>query len=498
MKTKQFITQYLKSPIVIHRKKALEVFFNEADSNLEFRQQLISNLKSDNYDIVLNSLKIIRSLVEYSPKKMLSCGPEIVFLAKNTNHFRIAYLCKEISDILYGVNFISEMAYKSVCKIVTPNFKQSEPDDKYFSCSYLLEYKLGNKDLKYNLDYICNAFKFEGTKAEKKVFEYMHYLGYKKEKIYRETKPMRWRDDYEGFNYKTDLYYFSEHSIQIFLMWCVKNLHIPKDAWDELLKHEREWDPSIPESTLIEGKPYIIDNIDLLSDADQWLKKRLKKEDAYKLINLSSEWTPLYENTYIKHDEKIFSRYIHTCCIKKPIGKLSKKIEIEIPYYQAENSYINELPVEAEKSCNLRLNSYGRDEELNNKLVPNYGISSEDYDEYVRIFPSPEIIKGLKLHQRKNTMEYYSGNKLVIKSIHWRDGYERSVGGRGEDRYQLGTYGQILLIKSKSLKDYLKLNKLKLLANGNILKRKEKRYGGNFDYKKENSRYKRFLVEFFG
>lgn len=482
----------------MHRKKALEVFFNEAFSNLEFRQQLISNLKSDNYDIVLNSLKVIRSLVECSPIKILSCGSAIVFLAKHTMHFKIAYLCKEIIDILYRVNLLSEVAYKSVSGVVSPNFKQSGLDDKYFSCNYLLEYKLGSKDLKYNLDYICNAFQFECTKAEKKVFEYMRFLGYRKEKIYHERKPARWRDDYEGFNYKTDLYYFSEHSIQIFLMWCVKNLHISKNAWYELLEHEREWDPSIPEFTLIEGKPDIIDNIDLLSDTDQWLKKRLIKEDAYKLINLSSEWVPLYESTYIKHDEKIFSRYVHTCCIKKPIGKFSKKIEIELPYYQAENSYINELPVEAAKSGNLRLNSYVRDEEFNNGLVPNYGISSGEYDEYVRVFPSPEIIEGLKLHQKKNTMEYYSGNKLVIKNVHWRDGYERIVGGRGDDQYQLGTYGQILLIKSKFLKDYLKLNKLKLLANGNILKRKEKRYGSNFDYKKENSRYKRFFVEFFG
>lgn len=498
MKTKNFITKYLASPVIAHRKKALEVFFNEAQSNVDSRQQLIENLTSKNYDIVFNSLKVLRSLAEYDPQNISGYESKIVLLAKRTDHFGIVWLCKEISDILHEAEILSDTENKAIQDKVTPTFKPSTGEGHFYDrCDFSLEYKLGNQDLKYELEHICDAFRYECKKAQRKVLASMRSLGYKEEKVYRETKPARWRDDHYGFRYETDLYYFSRNSVQIFLLWCVKNLQISEEAWRELVRYEREWDPSPPESFLITGKPDIVGNLDLSEDITKWLKTRVKKEEVYKLIDLSSEWVPLYENTYLKHDEKAFSRHIYTCCIKKPLGKFSRKTELSIPYYRAEKSYINELPIEAEKSGNLYLDNRNHDEDLDSKLIPTYGSSSEEYDEYVRMFPSPEIVRSLKLRQKRNTMEYYHGRELVVKNIHWRDGYESSAGGRGEDRYELATYGQVLLMKSKFLKQYLKQNKLKLLALGDISKRKEKRYGG-YEFKRENSRYKRASLEFFG
>lgn len=497
MKTKNFITKYLASPVIAHRKKSLEVFFSEAKLNIDFRQQLIENLTSKNYDIVFNSLKVLRSLAEYDLELITSYGQEIVALVKQTDHFGIAWLCKEISDLLHNTEVLSKADYTLIQNKVTPIFKPSEEEEHFYDrCDFSFEYKLGNQDLKYELEHICDAFRYECKKAQGKVLKYMRSLGYKEKKIYRETKPARWRNDHYGFRYETDLYYFSRNSIEIFLLWCVKNLQISEEGWRELVRYEREWDPSIPESFLITSKPDIVGNLDLSEDVTKWLKTRVKKEEVYKLIDLSSEWVPLYENSYLKHDEKAFSRHVYTCCIKKPLGKFSKKTELGIPYYRAEKSYINELPLESEKLGNLHLDNRNHEEDLDNKLIPTYGSSSEEYDEYVRMFPSPEIVKALKLRQKRNTMEYYHGRELVIKNVHWRDGFETSVGGRGEDRYELGTYGQILLIKSKFLKQYLKQNKLKLLALGDIAKRKEKRYGG-YEFKRENSRYKRASLEFF-
>ena len=326
MKTKEFITQYLTSPVVAHRKKATNMAFNEARSNSEFRKQLIENFGSSDYDIVLNSLKVFRALAEYDPQKASECGSKITLLSKRTDHFSIAWLCKEIADVLYEGNLLSETAYKTIQGKVTPTLKHVEEEEYFHSrCDYSLEYRLGNQDLKYELDHICTAFRYECNKAQRKVFSYMRSLGHKREKVYRETKPARWRDDHYGFRYETDLIYFSKHSIQVFLMWCVENLEISQGAWNELVRYEREWDPSIPDPFLISGKPDIIGNFDLKEDVDKWLKTRTSKKDVYKLLDLSSEWVPLYENTYLKHDEKAFSRHVYTCCIKQPLGKFSKK-----------------------------------------------------------------------------------------------------------------------------------------------------------------------------
>lgn len=499
MKTLKFITEYLASPVVAYRKRARSVFFTQAMSSPGATQQLVKNLESENYDVVLNSLRILHAVAEHDPEKLRRSGQAIATLGKRTNHFAIAHLSKEIISILLASDASLEKSNRAIEVRLTPEFKQ-EQEEGYFSanCDHSLEYAFGSQDFKYELNHICDAFRHDCKKAAEAVFANMYSLGYRKDKIYRETRPARWRNDFYGHHYETELFYYSRHSIQIFLMWCVGNLPISQEVWKELVKYERKWDPSIPEAFLIESQPSFIGSLDLSMAVDEWMKKTLKKDDVYKLINMESEWVPLYESTHFKNEEKSFSRHVATCCIKLPINGFSTKTELGIPYYRIENSFINELPIGAKKQGALSLEKYPRDDKVDDKLIPNYGVGSEEYDGFVRLFPAPEIIEALGLNQKKNTLEYYKGKELVIRSINWRGGYQRNIGERGQDRYEQQNYGEVLLIKSKYLRKYLKANKLKLLALGDIWKRREKKYGGGYDFKIKDSKHKKAYLGIFG
>lgn len=489
MKTLEFLSKYLGSPIVSHRQRSALLLFKEARSNPLAVKQLGVNLHSKDYNVILYSLRILLAIVAHDPRIIQSIAPEIIKVAKKTDHYGIARLCLEILIAIGAIDSTFEPFIKSLDRKITPVIKEpNDPDPFSAHCDYFIEYALGSQDLKYELNQICDAFRYECSKAFKKVSKTMRVLGYRKAKSSRESNPPRWRHDFYGTHYQTKLFYYSRHSIQIILMWCVHNLPISSGAWDELLIYERKWDPSVPE-LLIEEQPAIVGFLDLVTGVDDWMKKKVKKEEVYKLIDSSAEWVPLYERTHFKDEEKSYERFVTTGFIKSPIGKLPKKTEISIPYYQASNSFINELPILAKKKGLLNLYNYNRDDLLDGKLFPAYGVGSGEYDKYVRLFPAPEIIENLKLVQKKNTLEYYKRNELVIRAINWCGGYDRDVDNRGEDRYEVINYGHILLIKTKYLKKYLKDNKYKLIAVGEVSKRKVKRWSEN-SYESKNFRHK--------
>ncbi len=491
MKTFEFLSKYFGSPVVSHRQRSTLLLFKEALSNPLAVKQLGDNLQSKDYDIILHSLRVLFAISVHDPNIIKSISLTILKVAKNTDHYGVALLGL---DTLVNVATIEPRLGSSIKSLgieLMPIIQEPTNQEPFYSsCDHSIEYLLGNQDLKYELNHICDAFRYECSEAFEKVSKTMRALGYRKGKSSRESNPSRWRNDFYGTHYQTKLFYYSRHSIQIFMMWCVKNLPISSEAWDELLIYERKWDPSVPE-LLIKEQPSIVGSLDLVTGVDDWLKKKVKKEEVYKLINSNDEWVPLYEQTHFKDEEKSFQRFVTTAFVKSPVSKLPRRTEIYIPHYQVRNGFINELPMIAKEKGLLTLDSNrGRGDLFDGKLFPAYGVASDEYDEYVKLFPAPEIIEDLKLVQKKNTLEYYKGKEMVIQVINWRSGYDRDVDNRGEDRYEVINYGHILLMKTKYLKKYLKDNKYKLIAAGDLSKRKVKTYSDN-SYNPKNSRYKR-------
>jgi len=489
MNTFEFLSQYLASPIVAHRNRATLCLFQETMSNPQAINQFALNLQSRNFDVVLNSLKVLQAVGLRDPRKVASLSKKIINLGKETDHFGIANLCKDILANLESVNSAKHWT-GLISKKLTPKILKSEDSEMFFdNCDHFLEYSLGGKDYKYELSHICTAFRYDCKKASKQVFRYMKTLGYKKGTQYWKERPSRWRHDFEGDRYETKLQYYAKHAIKIFLMWCIKNLPITIGAWEEVLIYERKWDPSLSH-LLVEEKPSFIRFTDLQMDTNAWLKKRIKKADAYELFYPKVEWIPLYENTNFRSEDKSFDRYVTTCFIRTPIGKLSRKIKLAPIYYSCRGCYISELPIKAKKKGWLTLDNYSGYDLLKGRLAPSYGIVSEDFDDYVKLFPAPEIIEYFKLTQKKNSLEYSKNGELVIRCINWRSGYHRDISSQGEDRFELANYGHLLMIKAKYLKKYLKDNDLKLIAVGNIWKRKVDKWSQEYDYKSKNSRHK--------
>ncbi|MFZ1321417.1 MAG: hypothetical protein WAT71_07660 [Ignavibacteria bacterium] len=491
MKTIQFLTKYLSSPIMAHRDLALLSLFNEAKSNPQVIKQLGLNLTSVNFDVVLNSLRILQALSFRNSRKVKPLLKKIAILMNNATHFGIINLCINILGNLEKVKATEEL----ILKKVTPKINGTKSTE-WFSdnCEHSLEYILGGKKYKYELSHICRAFRYDCKKASKQVFKIMKILGYKKGMKYWKERPQRWRNDFEGNYYETRIQYFARHAIQIFLLWCINNLSISREMWEDLRNYERNWDASIP-SLLVQEKPDLIKFTDFNVQTDVWLKSRIKKEDAYELLLPNCEWIPLYENTKLRYDDKSFDRYVTTCFIRMPLKGLSKKIEFSPVHYTCSNCYINELPIEAKKAGLLSNDSHVGNDFLENKLIPSYGIVSKNFDNYVKVFPAPEIVEYFKLKQKKNSLEYYKGNELIINCINWKSGYYRNIGNRAEEKFELANHGQLLMIKTKYLKKYLKENDIELIAVGSIWKRKNDNWGGGYERMEKYSKYKWFPFE---
>lgn len=495
MRTFEFLSKYFGSPVVSHRHRSALLLFKQALSNPSAVKQLGENLGSKDYDLVLYSMRVLLAVSVHDPKIVKSISAALLKVANNTDHYGIARLGL---DALANIAAIEPNLIPSVTSLdekLTPVMRELDsPDPFYGRCDHLIEYLLGNQDLKYELNHISDAFRYDCNKAFRKVSKTMRMLGYRKSKSSRESNPPRWRNDFYGTHYQTKLYYYSRHSIQIFMMWCVKNLPTSLEAWNELLTYERKWDPSVPE-LLLKEQPGIVGFLDVATGVDDWIKKRVKKEEVYKLINSNAEWVPLYEQTQFKDEDRSFSRFVMTAFIKTPVAKLPRKTEIYIPHYEIRNGFINELPMLAKERGLLNLESnYNRGDLFDGKLFPAYGIVSDEYDEYIKVFPAPEIVEVLGLTQKKNCLEYYKGGELVIQAINWRSGHDRDVDNRGEDRYEVFNYGSLLLIKRKYLKKYLKDSKSRLIAVGDLSKKKTKRWGDS-SYDPKNSRHKRVSWE---
>lgn len=497
MSTFEFISQYLGSPIVAHRNRALICLLQEAMSNPEVVNQIGLNLQSKNLDIVTASLKVLLALGLRDPIRVKPLSKKIINLGRRTNHFEIASLCKDILINLKSIIPSLEDSANLLSKRLTPKLKQFDDSEGMFyaNCDYFIEYALGSQDYKYELSHICGVFRYDCKKAFKQVTRYMKNLGYRKGVKYWKERPYRWKHDFYGNRYETRLQYYARHGIQVFLMWCVKNLPTSIKAWDELLIYERKWDASIPDLS-IEERPKCLRFSDLQINVEPWLKKRIKKADAYELLNSKAEWMPLYENTNFRDEDKSFKRYVTTCFIRIPIGKLSRKNEIFPIHYSCRNCYVNELPIEAKKKGWLTLDNSSLYDLPEDKLTPSYGTVSEDFGDYVKLFPAPELVEYFKLIQKKNALEYYKGREPVIRCINWRSGYRREVSSYGEDRFELANYGHLLIIKSKYLKKYLRENNLRLLAVGDIWKMKVKKWGREeYDSYNKNTRRKRVSFE---
>lgn len=494
MNTLEFLTTYLNSPIIAHRNKSLLCLFENAKTDRKAIGQLGLNLSSDNFDIVLNSLRVLYAISLVDSGKLKTVTKKVAKLGLKTNHFTIAILCRDILNEIGGqtiskANLITEK--------ITPEITAPTDTEMFFdNCDYSLEYSLGAKDYKYELSHICRTFQYDCKKAAKQVFVYMKMLGYRKNTQYWKERPSRWQHDFEGNRYETRLNYFARHAIQMFLMWCVDNLTTTEKDWLELLTDERKWDASMPQ-LMIQNKPSFLHFTDIKTETDTWIKQRINKQKAYELFDPKRKWIPLYESTNFKYEDKSFDRHVTTCFVLPPVSNLSKKIEFSPPNYSCRGCYINELPAKAMQNEKLYLDdSSSRHDELKDKLLPSYGIVSEDFDDYVKLFPVPEIIEYFKLTQQKNSLNYYKGKELVIYCINWKDGYYRNVGRQGEDRFELANYGHLLMIKTKYIKKYLEDNNLKLLTMGHIWKRKVDKWSHEGDYNnKKTSKYKWLSLE---
>lgn len=490
MNTPEFLTKYLNSPILAHRSKSLLCLFEEVELNQKAMGQLSVNLESNNLDIVFNILRILQTISLEDGSKVKPISKKIAQLGRKTNHFTIASLCRDILAKT-GDKTLSKTV-NSITKRITPKMKPSTNSEMFFdNCDYFLEHSLGAQDHKYELSNICRAFRYDCKKATKQVFAYMRILGYKKNIQYWKDRPSRWQYDFGGSRYETRLNYFARHAIQMFLMWCVNNLTATKEDWSEFLINERKWDASIPKLK-IQVRPSFLHFVDIKEETSAWIKRRIKKDDAYELFNSKNKWIPLYENTNFKYEDKSFDRYVATCFIRPPISDLSRKIEFTPPHYNCRSCYINELPTKVIQNGRLYLDdSNSRHEDLKDKLLPSYGIVSEDFDDYVKLFPAREIIDHFKLTQQKNSLDYYRGKELVVCCINWRDGYYRNVGRQGEDRFELANYGHLLMIKTKYLKKYLKEKNLGLIAVGRIWKHKVDKWSREYNYNdKKSSKHK--------
>lgn len=494
MNTHEFLTMYLNSPIIAHRNKSLMCLFKNAKTDIKVIGRLGLNLSSDNFDIVLNSLRVLYAVSFVDSGKLKSISEEVAKLGLKTNHFAIASLCKDILNEIGG-RAISKV--KSITKKITPEIKVSADTEMFFdNCDHSLEYSLGDRDYKYELSNICKAFRYDCKKATKQVFVYMRMLGYKKSIQYWKDRPSRWQYDFEGNRYETRLNYFARNAIQMFLMWCVDNLITTEKDWLELLTDERKWDASIPQ-LMVRDRPSFLHFTDIGTETDTWIKQKINKQKAYELFDPKRGWIPLFESTNFKHEDKSFDRRVTTCFIRPPASNLSKKLEFSPPNYSCRECYINELPAEAIQSGKIYLDdSSSRHDELKDKLLPSYGIVSEDFDDFVKLFPAPEIIEYFKLTQQKNSLNYYKGKELVIYCVNWKDGYYRNVGRQGEDRFEPASYGHLLMVKTKYIKKYLEDNNLRLLAMGDIWKRKIDKWSHEGDYSnKKTSKHKRLSFE---
>lgn len=486
MKPFEFLSESLRSPIISHRNRAKLQFFKECEESPEALDQLKKNLKSDSYDVVVNSLYILQALSFRKPEYVLSVCSAITNLAKRSKHFKVCFLSRQILINVKKDQLTNSI--RSIQRRITPEMVEISEDDSFYpDCDYFLKFRLGNESYKYELVNICKAFRYDCKKAFKKVSYYMREMGYVEKRINRENLPYRWQNDFDGRLYETSVFYYSRNAIQLFLMWCVQNLTTSKERWEYLLSQERTEDPALPE-LLFQDQPEMIEFLDPNDDASKWFKKRVKKEDVYKLLNLSSQWVPLYEKTYLKDEEKVFERSYRTCFIKNPIGRLSRRLEFIPPYYTGENNYINDLPIVSKRDGLLRLVDEPRAAILKGRLIASYGYGNDEFSDYLTLFPAPEIIEFFNLKQKQSTLEFYKGKELVISCVNWKGGYQKNIDAYSGDRYELTNYGNLLLIKSKYLKKYLKMNNLSLVAIGEIYKRKERKYGG-YKYDPKNTKY---------
>lgn len=491
MNTLEFISTYLKSPIIAHRKQSLLCLFENSKYDPRTIDQLRLNLSSDNLDIVLNSLRIIHSISLSGSPKLQKVTEKVAKLGMQTNHFTIASLCRDILDEIGGK---AESKAKSVTNKITPDITEPTEGEMFFdNCDYSLEYSLGAKDYKYELSHICRAFKYDCKKAAKQVFANMRMIGYRKKVQYWKERPSRWQHDFEGNRYETRLNYFARHAIQMFLMWCVQNLSTTENDWLELLTSQRKWDASLPKLN-IQERPHFLRFADLAINTEKWIKSRIKNSDAYELFDPKAKWFPLYESTDFKYEDKAFDRYAATCFLKPPIANLSKRIEFSPPHYSCRGCYINELPSLASQKGRLYLDdSNSRADELKNKLLPTYGVVTEDFDDYVKLFPALEIVEYFRLQQKRNSLDYYKGKELVVRCINWHDGYYRNVGRQGEDKLELAGHGHLLMIKTSYLKKYLEKKGLKLIVVGRISKHKVDKWSREYNFNDKKSSKNKWL-----
>lgn len=485
MTTLELLSKYLGSPIIADRNRALECLIKEAMKNENAIRQLELNLKSNNFDIVWFSLKLLKAISLRDTNKIKTIKNPLLHLGENTQHFGIAKLCK---DILENLNNIDYSNKKSFNKLI-PKFVDLTDNSYFFvNCDHSLKYLFGSEEYSSELSRICRAFRYDGKKATKQLFTFMKSIGYKKGKLYWKEVPSHWRNYYGRERYEIRVSYFARHGLQMLLQWCVKNLVITREAWEELLVCERDFDPSIP-TLLFDEKPCLIKFDDLNMKLVAWLNKKITTKETYKLLDPKAKWIPLYESTYFKSEDKSYDRNVTTCFIKKPIGKLKQKEEMSSVNYECRRCYINEVPIKAESNNWLFERSDNTDSNIDSKLIPSYGIVTESFNDFVILFPTPEIVERFKLKQKKNTLEYYKGKELVIYCINWRSGYKRNIGRSGEDRFELVNYGQLLMIKTKFLKKYLEEKNFKLLAVGNIWKWKLENSGKDYGNRDDNSKY---------
>lgn len=467
MSTLQFLSKYLASPIVAHRQKAMISLFKEVFTNPKALNAIALNLKSDNFDIVQNSLRVLLAVCYRNAKKIKPLQIKLIALAQKTNHFAILKLCHEILSLVnIKDSRVQELSRKLTANLIT------RTNDEYFydNCNHSLEYLFHSKDCAYELAHICRAFRYDCKRAEKQVIRYMKSMGYKKGSQYWRQRPYLYEYDFEGKRFETTIHYYSRHSIQMFLLWCFNNLSISKEDVDELFFYERNWDPSIPK-LLVQQQPDLIKFPDMELAPEKWLRKKIIKNDVYNLISdKSSVWFPLYEDTKLRTDKKSYSKYVSVCFIKKPIGKITKsKDTTPTVHYICRNCYINEVPEWAFKNGFFSTENESSTR-LEDKLISSFGYIQDEFDDILKLFPAPEIFDFFRLKQKNNTLEYYKGTELVVQCINWQAGFHRNVGVGREERFELSNYGSLLLIKTKFLKKYLKAMNFKLFARGSITK----------------------------
>jgi len=486
MKTLEYLSANLGSPIVSDRDRALLCLINEAMENPNAIKQLGLNLKSDNFDIIWFSLKALLAISFRDTSKLKTIKSLVVNLGKNSSHFAIVNLCKNILEKLDNRSYSTKGVFK---KLIPPIIDSTGMPNFYDNCDHSFKYAFENEHYSYVLSYICRAFRYDCKKASKRLFSYMKSLGYRKGKRYWKDMPDGWRNYYLGDRYETLLAYFARHGLQMLLMWCTQNLTAYSEDWGELLIYERDFDPATP-MQLFKEKPDFIQFNDLNVETDTWLKKKITIKETYKLLNRTANWIPLYENTKFKSDNKSYGKYVTTCFIRKPVGKLPQKREIATVYYECKSCLINEVPCTAKKNKWLYVINDNHSNKLDSKLIPSYGIISEDFDDYKKLFPVPEIVEYFNLKQKPNTLKFYKGKELVINCINWRSGFHRNIGAGREDKFELANYGQVLLIKTKYLRKYLNESNLNLIAVANVNKQKISSSSQEYDYSGKNSKHK--------